>query len=78
MLTLGWTSRLWDAFQRSGARHVGGTVGRPAVSVGKCTGVEGIRVLRCVTYLLLSLLSSTFGPFYFSSREECLAGLFTI
>lgn len=50
VLTLGWTSRLWDAFQREGAWHVGGTVRRPVVAeqVHRCRR-GGIRVLRCIT-----------------------------
>lgn len=32
VLTLGWTSRLWDAFRREEAWNVGGTVRRPVVA----------------------------------------------
>ena len=45
VLTLGWTSRLWDAFQREGAWHVGGTVRRPVVAE---------QVHRCIVFFKVS------------------------
>lgn len=47
VLTLGWTSRLWDAFRREGAWNVGDTVRRPVVAeqVHRCRRGR-IRVLR--------------------------------